>query len=150
MHEVKVGDVVQIDPEIETFGACLMTVTEVKAGLYVGYVKIPGSGEAFYRVPTDKAERVGTAPWARKVDQTGSGGGESELDAREVDMMGHALGWPKGYRNWYAADPGGPDDVVWASLVERGLASGPLPGPSTLHYYAVTDAGKAALERSDS
>jgi hypothetical protein len=52
---IAVGDVVQIDPEHdEKFGACYLTVTEVKAWAagtgVVGHVKVPGGGLAFYRI----------------------------------------------------------------------------------------------------
>lgn len=62
------GDIVQIDPEHDdVFGACFMTVTEVRPWGLIGYVRVPGKGDkggnAYYRVPHGKYARVGAAEW---------------------------------------------------------------------------------------
>lgn len=64
---LNVGDVVQIDPAHDpVFAACLLVVTELKPWGVQGYVRIPGSGDAFYRAPFSAIERVGSAIWNRK------------------------------------------------------------------------------------
>jgi hypothetical protein len=64
--QVQVGDVVQIDPLYDDrFAACMMVVTELKPawnGL-VGYVRVPGEGDAYYRVEGRYFVRVGPAEW---------------------------------------------------------------------------------------
>lgn len=66
---IKVGDVVQIDPEHdEVFGGCFLLVTELKTWGVMGYVRVPGhgdkGGEAYYRVPFEQIARIGAAEWA--------------------------------------------------------------------------------------
>lgn len=65
---VKVGSVVQIDPDHDpAFGACFLVVTEVRAWGVQGYVRVPskpdGAGDAYYRVTWDKVSYVGEAEW---------------------------------------------------------------------------------------
>lgn len=61
---IEVGDVVQIAPAYdEWFGGCLLLVTEVKAWGVQGFVKIPGSGDAYYRAPFTAVFRIGRAEW---------------------------------------------------------------------------------------
>lgn len=63
-RELRPGDVVQIDPaHDEVFGGCLMLVTEPKAWGAQGSVRVPGRGEAYYRVPWSAMEYVGPATW---------------------------------------------------------------------------------------
>lgn len=59
------GDIVQVDPDHdETFGGCLMVVSEPKAWGAQGYFDIPGeNGRAYYRLPHEAGERVGRAVW---------------------------------------------------------------------------------------
>jgi hypothetical protein len=60
--DLKVGDVVQIDPEHDpVFGGCFLIVSEPKAFGAQGYVHIPGQGDAFYRCPHAAMEYVGRA-----------------------------------------------------------------------------------------
>lgn len=71
-EELKVGDIVQLDPEKtgnKMFAACLMIVSEVKAWGVQGYVQSlgangePGS-QAYYRAATGTFERThGKAVW---------------------------------------------------------------------------------------
>lgn len=70
--DVQVGDVVQIDPEMDdTFGACFLVVTEVKPWGVQGYVTVPGHGKkggaAYLRPTFDKLVRIGCAEWARGI-----------------------------------------------------------------------------------
>ena len=73
-RELKVGNVVQIDPEHSpTFGACFMIVTEPKAWGAQGYVMVLPSidengmhvlgGRAYYRCKFEHMEFVGPATW---------------------------------------------------------------------------------------
>lgn len=58
------GDVVQIDPSHDdVFGGSFMLVTEPKSWGAMGFVVIPGQGNAYYRVPFDKCVKVGKAEW---------------------------------------------------------------------------------------
>lgn len=75
-----------------------------------------------------------------------------EIDRLEhehgLELMRHALGWPKNYRNYFAASPGGHDALAWERLVKRGHAErGKVINqpPHELQIYHVTDAGRAAL-----
>jgi len=64
---IQANDVVQIDPAHDpVFGACLLIVTEIKAWGVIGYVKIPGKGLAYYRVPFEKIHKVGAAEWVQQ------------------------------------------------------------------------------------
>lgn len=69
-RELKVGDVVQIDPDHDpAFGGCFMLVTEPKPWGAMGACLGPkanglqGAGVAYYRVPFENMEYVGRAPW---------------------------------------------------------------------------------------
>lgn len=74
---------------------------------------------------------------------------EVDLTSQEIDVMKHALGWPKMYRNFFAA--GDDDQSTWLCLIGRGLAYETANPLSPDRMFHVTDAGKAllrALERS--
>ena len=62
---LKVGDVVQISPDSanEIFRGCLLIVTEPKDFGCMGYVQIPGQGQAYLRPRWDEMELVGKAKW---------------------------------------------------------------------------------------
>lgn len=61
---IEVGDIVQVDPEKhDTFGACLVIVSEVKSFGIQGYVQVPAQGQAYIRLNTDDFVKVGTAEW---------------------------------------------------------------------------------------
>jgi hypothetical protein len=65
---------------------------------------------------------------------------------RERDLMEHALGWPKCYRNHFAASPESEDARVLDGMIERGLVDRrPRPALTDLISYHVTDLGKAQL-----
>lgn len=67
---LQVGDIVQIDPAAdETFGACLMIVTEPKSWGAQGYVTVPGQGNAYYRCKHENMEKVGHCAWIRQNDE---------------------------------------------------------------------------------
>jgi len=57
---MKIGDIVQVNPEKETFGACLVVVTEVKTWGIQGYVQNAGvNGQAYIRLKTEDFEHTG-------------------------------------------------------------------------------------------
>ena len=57
---LKEGDIVQIKPEKEMFGACMVTVTEVKTWGIQGYVQSAGvEGQQYVRVKTEDFEPTG-------------------------------------------------------------------------------------------
>jgi hypothetical protein len=57
---IKVGDIVQVDPSKEMFGACMVTVTEVKDWGIQGYVQSAGvEGQQYIRLNTGEFERTG-------------------------------------------------------------------------------------------
>lgn len=69
-QDLKIGDIVQIDPSSdETFGACLMIVTEPKSWGAQGYVTVPGQGNAYYRCKHENMEKVGHCAWIREAEE---------------------------------------------------------------------------------
>lgn len=77
-----------------------------------------------------------------------------DLTASERDVMEHAIGAAINdvrdlgtRRNFYSADPGSADDLIWQVLARDGLASlirRPSPGfPGNL--WRVTDLGRSAI-----
>lgn len=75
-----------------------------------------------------------------------------KCSAAEIDLMKHALGWPKLYRNYFAADQGYEDERAWRGLIARGLAQEGRTinePPNELIIFHVTDAGKAAVSAED-
>jgi len=67
MKDLKVGDIVQVTPTKETFGACMVVVTEVKSWGVQGYVQSAGvPGQQFIRLRFEDFERTGgKAVWVR-------------------------------------------------------------------------------------
>ena len=63
MEQIKKGDIVQIIEELDKWYPCLLIVSEVKTWGIQGYITIPGDdgGNAFYRIPNDHFEKVGSA-----------------------------------------------------------------------------------------
>jgi hypothetical protein len=71
----EVDDIIQISPtHDERFGAALLVVTEARSWGVIGYVQIPGQGQAFFRLPYEPTEfsspgctvtglKVGHAHW---------------------------------------------------------------------------------------
>lgn len=60
----------QIDPEHDdTFGGCLMIVTEPKSWGAQGYFDVPGKGRAFYRVKHEHAVKVGGVEWYAESEE---------------------------------------------------------------------------------
>ena len=60
---MEVGDVVQLSPELDSFAACFMVVTEPKSWGAQGYVRVPGGGDAYYRAKNEDMELIGKAVW---------------------------------------------------------------------------------------
>lgn len=64
MTPLEVGDIVQIDPDVETFGGCLVTVNEANGSKVMGYAQVPGSGQAYiFLQPGKYALTGGVAKW---------------------------------------------------------------------------------------
>lgn len=63
--DIVVGGIVQVRPDIETFGACMVTVTEVKNWGVMGYVQSAGvNGQQYIRLKTEDIEPTGgVAVW---------------------------------------------------------------------------------------
>ena len=61
----ELGDIVQVNPEKEMFGACMVTVTEVKSWGIQGYVQSAGvNGQQYIRLKyEDIAYTGGKAVW---------------------------------------------------------------------------------------
>lgn len=68
----EIDDIIQISPTWdEKFGGSLMVVTEIKSWGVKGYVQIPGSRRAYYRLPFVSTKsgcsltglKVGKAHW---------------------------------------------------------------------------------------
>jgi len=64
---INIGDIVQVNPEKEVFGACMVVVTEVKTWGIQGYVQNAGENwQAHVRLNTEDFEHTGgTAVWIR-------------------------------------------------------------------------------------
>lgn len=63
-HEIGFGDIVQISPDADDrFGGCLAIVQEAKSWGVQCVVKVPGKGDAYYRVNFDNCTYVGQAYW---------------------------------------------------------------------------------------
>lgn len=57
---MNIGDIVQIRPDKEMFGACMVTVTEIKTWGIQGYVQSAGvPGQQYVRVKTEDFEPTG-------------------------------------------------------------------------------------------
>lgn len=70
----QVNDIVQIDPmHDERFGGCFLQITELKSFGAMGFVQIPAGGQAYYRLPWNGGDKVGTAVFVLQAD-------EGELD----------------------------------------------------------------------
>jgi len=67
IESINIGDIVQVNPEKEMFGACMVVVTEIKAWGIQGYVQNAGvNGQAYIRLKTEDFEHTGgTAVWIR-------------------------------------------------------------------------------------
>ena len=63
---MKAGDIVQVRPELETFGGCMVVVTEVKTWGVQGYVQSAGvPGQQYIRLKSQDIESTGgKAVWA--------------------------------------------------------------------------------------
>ena len=58
--EIKVGDIVQVNPDKEMFGACMVVVTEFKSFGIQGYVQSAGvNGQQYIRLKFDEFESTG-------------------------------------------------------------------------------------------
>jgi hypothetical protein len=57
---IEVNDIVQVDPNFETFGACMVVVTEIKDWGIQGYVQSAGvAGQQYIRLNTEQFEPTG-------------------------------------------------------------------------------------------
>jgi hypothetical protein len=60
MRDLKVGDIVQVNPDKEVFGACMVVVTELKSWGIQGYVQSAGvPGQQYIRLNFDDFEFTG-------------------------------------------------------------------------------------------
>jgi hypothetical protein len=67
MNDIAIGDIVQVHPDKEMFGACMVVVTEVKSWGIQGYVQSAGVlGQQYIRLKFDDFEFTGgKAIWIR-------------------------------------------------------------------------------------
>ena len=65
---IEVGDIVQVDPGVETFGGCMVVVSEVKSWGIQGYVQSAGvGGQQYIRLEFQNFELTGgKAIWSVK------------------------------------------------------------------------------------
>lgn len=70
MTDIRIGEIVQVNPEYETFGGCMVVVTEVKTWGIQGYVQSAGvPGQQYIRLKTDDFESTGgKAVWVVSHD----------------------------------------------------------------------------------
>lgn len=60
MADLEVGDIVQVAPEFEMFGGCMVVVTEPKPWGLQGYVQSAGvPGQQYIRLKHENFERTG-------------------------------------------------------------------------------------------
>ena len=60
MTLIQPNDIVQVAPGVETFGGCMVVVTEVKSWGIQGYVQNAGQeGQAYIRLKLDQIEHTG-------------------------------------------------------------------------------------------
>jgi len=60
VNEIKVGDIVQINPYMELFGACFVVVTEVRSWGIQGYIQSAGvAGQQYIRLRLEEMEPTG-------------------------------------------------------------------------------------------
>ena len=60
MNEIAIGDIVQVTPDKEMFGACMVVVTELKSFGIQGYVQSAGvAGQQYIRLKFDEYEYTG-------------------------------------------------------------------------------------------
>ena len=71
MNKFKFGDIVQVNPEYEMFGACMVVVTEVKDWGIQGYVQSAGvEGQQYIRLKFGEIEATGgSAVWVVGVPE---------------------------------------------------------------------------------
>ena len=59
-QDVKAGDIVQVNPDKEMFGACMVVVTELKSWGIQGYVQSAGvPGQQYIRLKAGEYEYTG-------------------------------------------------------------------------------------------
>lgn len=66
LEEIRSGMIFQIKPDTcDTFGGCLVIVSEPKSWGFQGYIQIPGidGGQAYVRKKLEEVEFCGFAPW---------------------------------------------------------------------------------------
>ncbi|MBU4609186.1 hypothetical protein IMZ29_01025 [Achromobacter sp. GG226] len=65
------GSVVQLSPTTgnPAFAACFMVITDVMPWGAMGYVRVPGGGDAYYRAKHEDMTLIGRAEWMRE-DET--------------------------------------------------------------------------------
>lgn len=57
---MNVGDIVQVNPEVEVFGGCMVVVTELKPWGIQGYVQSAGvPGQQYIRLKSEQIEATG-------------------------------------------------------------------------------------------
>ena len=64
------------------------------------------------------------------------------MNKRERDIIRHALGWPKSYRNYFCTGEGSDDYPVCESLVEAGMMERGGGGWWPDNIYVVTAKGR--------
>jgi len=64
-NEIEFGDIVQVNPDKDMFGACMVVVTELKTWGIQGYVQSAGvAGQQYIRLKFDEIEPTGgKAAW---------------------------------------------------------------------------------------
>jgi hypothetical protein len=67
---MNIGDIVQVNPEVDVFGGCMVVVTELKPWGIQGYVQSAGvPGQQYIRLKTQQIEATGgRAIWVASHD----------------------------------------------------------------------------------
>lgn len=70
------------------------------------------------------------------------------MDARQLELAQHALGWPRNYRNYFNCDRVGGDGDVWSEMERQGWAvSRPAPGYAGDTLFSLTESGIDEVKR---
>ena len=116
--------------------------------------RMDARGRVYYAAGPDREDREAAEADAEAASMIGAPPEtlEPNLKQNEINIIKHALGWPKLYRNYYAAEPDSDACVALESMLERGLVRRIKMSSDyslSLRVYVVTEAGAGAVVISE-
>lgn len=74
-----------------------------------------------------------------------------KMKTSQLDIMRHAIGWPKNYRNHYVIGPGCDGFADCLELAAEGFMAdlGPQTLAGGMHCFQVTDAGRQEIAKNE-